>query len=136
MRLALAPLLQGDSRNASLVPGKEAAERRDVLVWRLDDYIFRSIPTPERIRIIKIDVEGFEFAVLRGLNRFLAGTPNRPLIVCEIKPWEVPNLGATLSEFEQFMNKYDYRTYLITNEDNPVRLSALTEMEVVVFSAG
>ena len=72
----------------------------------------------------------------RESDRHPRGTPNRPLIVCEIKPWEVPNLGATLSEFEQFMNKYDYRTYLITNEDNPVRLSALTEMEVVVFSAG
>lgn len=131
--LPIAFNLQGDSRNASLVSGKEAAESRDVLVWRLDDYIFRSIPTPERIRIIKIDVEGFEYAVLRGLNRFLAGTPNRPWIVCEIKPWEVCNLGTTLSEFEQFMNKYGYRTYLITDEDNPVRLSALTEMEVVVF---
>jgi len=132
-RLPIAFNLQGDSRNASLVPGKEAAESREVLVWRLDDYIFRSISTPERIRIIKIDVEGFEFAVLRGLNRFLAETRNRPLIVCEIKPWEVRNLGGTLSEFEAFMNKYDYRTYLITDEDNPIRLSALTEMEVVIF---
>lgn len=126
---------KGGSRNASMVPGKKAAETRDVPVRRLDDYIFRCIPASERIKIIKIDVEGFEYSVLKGLHGFLAGTPHRPLIVCEIKPWEMRNLGATLSEFEQFMGKYGYQSYLITEENRPVKLSALTDMEVVVFRA-
>ncbi len=45
---------QGDSRNATLVPGKKAAETREVPVLRLDEYITRNIPSPERIRVIKI----------------------------------------------------------------------------------
>jgi FkbM family methyltransferase len=124
---------EGDSRNASLVPGKKAAESREVPVVRLDEYIRRNIPSAERIRLIKIDVEGFEFAVLRGLEQFLAGTTHRPVIICELKPWELGNLGATLSGFEQYMNKFGYRSHLIDQDQKPVELSALTDMEVVVF---
>ncbi len=123
----------GDSRNATLVPGKRAAETRDVPVQRLDEYIKRAIPSADRIKIIKIDVEGFEFLVLRGLGRFLAETSHRPAIVCEIKPWELHNLGATLVEFEQYMNQFGYRSYVITEDDKPIKLSALTDMEVVLF---
>ncbi len=79
---------------------------------------------------------GFEISVLKGLySRFLAETACRPSIVCEIKPWELRNLGATLQDFEQYMNQFGYRTYLITQEDKPVVLSALTDMDVVVFRA-
>jgi FkbM family methyltransferase len=126
---------QGDSRNATLVPGTQAEKTRDVPVRRLDEYIIQNIPAAERIRIIKIDVEGFEFSVLKGLEKFLARTTCRPAIVCEIKPWELPKLGASLQEFEQYMNKFGYRTYIITRDDKPVELPALTDMEVVVFRA-
>jgi FkbM family methyltransferase len=126
---------QGDSRNATLVPGKKAEVTRDVPVQRLDEYILQNIPSAERIKIIKIDVEGFEFSVLRGLDRFFAGTTHRPTIVCEIKPWELVNLGATLQEFEQYMSKFGYQTYVITEEEKPVALSSITDMEVVVFRA-
>ena len=69
----------GDSRNATLVPGKHFPESRQVRVQRLDDYIAGNIQSPERIKLIKIDVEGFEFSVLKGLSRFLA--TSKPLIV-------------------------------------------------------
>ena len=64
---------QGDSRNATLVPGKHFAESIQVPVRRLDDYILANISSPERIKAIKIDVEGFEFSVLRGCRSFLPG---------------------------------------------------------------
>ena len=126
---------EGDARNATLVPGKKAEVTRDVPVRRLDEYIMQNIPCSERIRIIKIDVEGFEISVLRGLDRFLTATARRPTIVCEIKPWELSNLGATLQEFEEYMSKFGYRTYVITEEEKPVALSSVTDMEVVVFRA-
>jgi len=126
---------QGDSRNATLVPGKKAEVTRDVPVQRLDEYILQNIPSPERIKVIKIDVEGFEFSVLKGLQQFFAGTAHRPTIVCEVKPWEVRNLGASLQEFEHYMNKFGYRTYVITEDEKPVKLSTLTDTEVVVFRA-
>jgi FkbM family methyltransferase len=124
---------EGDSRNATLVPGKSAAETRDVAVQRLDQYIKQRIPSADRIKIIKIDVEGFEFLVLRGLGRFFEETPHRPAIICEIKPWELRSLSATMVEFEQYMNQFGYRSYIITENDKPIQLSALTDMEVVLF---
>ena len=47
---------------------------------RLDDYIAERIDAPERIAFIKIDLEGFEFSLLQGLERFFASSTARPLI--------------------------------------------------------
>ncbi len=126
---------QGDSRNASLVPGKHSAQTREVPVRRLDDYIAENIPSPERIRLIKIDVEGFEYSVLKGLETFFRETPFRPLIVCEVKPWELNKLGATPEDFDRYLSGFGYKTYVITRENTPIRLSELKDMEVVVFRA-
>lgn len=123
----------GDSRNATLVPGKHFPEARQVPVKRLDQYIKENIPAPERIKLIKIDVEGFEFPVLLGLKNFLLATACRPAIVCEIKPWELTNFNATPEDFDQYMRGFGYRAYVITEEDTPIRLTELKEMEVVVF---
>lgn len=98
----------GDSRNATLVPGKNCTARYFVPVERLDEYIQKNIAQTDRIRVIKIDVEGFELPVLKGLERFFVNTASRPLIVCEVKPWELQPLGYTLGEFDGFMKKHGY----------------------------
>jgi FkbM family methyltransferase len=121
----------GDSRNATLVPGKDYPQSRQVRVRRLDDYIAETVKAPQRISLIKIDVEGFEFSVLKGLSRFLAEF--KPVIVCEIKPWEVRNLGATLDDFAGYIKGFGYSTYVIGEEETPVELTALADMEVIVF---
>src|SRR5580704_11091681 len=90
----------GDARNATLVAGKNSADIRQVQVKRLDDYIAANVRSPEKIRIIKLDVQGFEYLVLRGLERFFEGTPFRPIIACDMKPWEIRNIGYTLDDFD------------------------------------
>jgi FkbM family methyltransferase len=124
-----------DSRNASLVPGKHFAETRQVPVRRLDEYIKANISSPERIRVIKIDVEGFEYLVLRGLSSFFSSTSVRPLIVCEVKPWELPKLGATLDDFDRYMSGFGYRAYRIMHQDKPIPMAEVGDMEVLVFRA-
>lgn len=126
---------KGDSRNATLVPRKCPAELLQVPVKRLDEYILENIGSPQRIKIIKLDVEGFEFPALRGLERFLAETPCRPPIVCEIKPWEVKNIGYTLKDFDQYMKRFGYRTYDLANDTRPVALPELKDMPVLLFRA-
>lgn len=123
----------GDSRNASMVPGKQAAESRNVPVIRLDEYIRTRISSPEKIRLIKIDVEGLEYLVLKGLSNFFSQTTFRPFIVCEIKPWELGKLGATLGDFEDYMGGYGYRAYLLAQDETPVSLRALRDLETLVF---
>lgn len=126
---------EGGSRNASLVPGTPGATATQVPVRRLDDYIFAQVRQPERIRMIKIDVEGYEFPVLQGLERFLADGRFRPLIVCEVKPWEIQKLGNSMQDFQVFMGRFGYRAYDMIDQDQAMDLPGLTDMEVILFRA-
>jgi len=62
--------------------GCEAIEMVDGDTFRED----ANLPPP---RAIKIDVEGYEYAVLQGLHRTLA-MPNCELVFCEIHPTALP----------------------------------------------
>ena len=126
---------QGDARNATLVPNHHGVLTRPVPVRRLDEYIEENISSPERIKFIKIDVEGFEFSVLRGLERFFSRATSRPLIVCEIKPWEIRNIGYTMKDFAVYMGDFGYRAYNMLRENVPVSLTGLEDMETVLFRA-
>ena len=121
----------GDSRNASLVPGKQSAETREVPVRRLDQYISANVGSPQRIRLIKIDVEGFEFPVLQGLENFLRSF--QPVIVCEVKPWELKKLGSSPRDFDQYMAAFGYQSSVITAPDQVTPVAALDDMDVLVF---
>lgn len=125
----------GQSRNATLVPGERTGVTVQVPVRRLDDYIRDHVSSPERIKLIKIDVEGFEFPVLRGLERFLAGSSHRPLIVCEIKPWEVERLGFAIGDFDRYMKSFGYDSYDMVSQNRRIDLSTLADMEVIQFRA-
>jgi FkbM family methyltransferase len=126
---------KGGSRNATLVPGNQSSVTENVPVRRLDGYIRSNIASPERIKLIKIDVEGFEFPVLKGLERFLVGESHRPLIVCEIKPWEVQKFGHSIGDFTQYMKNFGYDSYDMVSQNKRIDLARLTDMEVVLFRA-
>ncbi|HEY4365566.1 MAG TPA: FkbM family methyltransferase [Bryobacteraceae bacterium] len=126
---------EGDARNSTLVGGKDHPEARQVPVKRLDDYIAANVKSPEKIRVIKLDVQGFEYLVLRGLERYFSGTSQRPVIACDMKPWEMKNIGHTLEEFERYMKGFGYRAYDIVRENTPVDICSLTDWTAVVFKA-
>jgi len=124
---------QGDARNATLVAGKDYTDIRQVPVKRLDDYIADNVRSPEKLKLIKLDVQGFEFLVMRGLEKFFESTTFRPLIACDMKPWEIGNIGYTLKDFELYLQRFGYRTFDIVRENVPVDLCSLTEWRAVVF---
>jgi FkbM family methyltransferase len=126
---------EGDARNATLVAGKEYTDKREVPVKRLDDYIAANVRSPEKIKVIKLDVQGFEYLVLRGLEKFFADTTLRPVIACDMKPWEISNIGFTLEDFERYMKKFGYRAFDIVRENVPVDICSLTDWRAVVFKA-
>lgn len=70
----------------------------------LDDHGIRDV------RLIKIDVEGAELLVLRGLVPWLAER-HRPYIVTELCPEACTLLGASLGEIFALMEQYGYRAY-------------------------
>jgi len=63
-----------------LRPGKVAVRRQHIPVFVFDDIAEGLIPP--RLAVVKIDVEGAELEVIRGMRRFLA--ERRPWVTCEV----------------------------------------------------
>lgn len=75
--------------SSSLQPGfldhdKALTETIDVEVIRFDDYLRDKEIDPDRIGLIKIDVEGFESAVFDGMQQLLSKPGRKVPILCEI----------------------------------------------------
>jgi len=113
------------------MPGETLGDRRTVPVRRLDDYIFEN--HLERIALIKIDTEGYELPVLRGLSRYFEGTPCRPAILCEVAPSAYPLLGCSLADLAQYMGGYGYRARSVSDPGAEVRLTELADTIDVLF---
>lgn len=64
------------------------------------------------ISLIKIDVEGYEYPVLRGAEGYFQRAKNRPPIICEISPHVCKYLKYTLNELYDYMRNYDYQAIL------------------------
>lgn len=89
----------------------------------------------DRVRVIKIDVEGFEIDVLRGLERVLAG--RRPLsLIIEVSPdW---SSGSDVAFIEQLCRSHEFVPWRVSNEYTldayfplrvvpPIRVDAIPE---------
>jgi len=71
---------------------------------------------PMKIEIVKIDVEDFEAAVLRGMQNTIRR--DRPFVVCEIMPREHKN-----EETRKLIEDVGYTTYWITSGGSYVRVA-------------
>lgn len=71
------------------------------------------IQSLSRLDLVKIDVEGFEFQVLKGLKNTLK--KHRPRIIFEYDHnyWE--NNGQKMSDCYDFLNSFGYQLYQITS---------------------
>lgn len=111
----------------------EIVAKLDVQVERLDDYIAsRGI---DDTSLIKIDAEGFELPILRGLAGFFDRSSRRPPIICEIAPRAYPLLGKTVDELGAFMRQYGYTPRDLLDGRTPVDLKALRHVDDVLFLA-
>jgi FkbM family methyltransferase len=79
----------------SFMPKNDIAQIINISTVRLDSYIDHHV-RPHKIRLIKIDTEGFELPVLRGLSKYFE-SGERPIIVCEVAPDAYNNLGYRIS---------------------------------------
>jgi len=69
------------------------------------------------VDIVKIDVEGGELEVLRGMKNILA--KGKVKIICEVHPAQLSSLGYSTKEIEELLRQYDYNIYLITEKREP-----------------
>ena len=114
------------------MPPESVKERVEAPIRRLDEYMDEAgVPTPS---LIKVDTEGFDFAVLKGLSGFFEQAPERPPIVSEISPGSFDVLGRSLGEFWAYMNEWGYRPYSLI-DGSAVHVEDVTGTANVLFSA-
>lgn len=88
----------------------------DISTTTLDDFL-DSHPEYEhkRVSLIKIDVQGAELRVLKGMRETLA-RQNRPPILVEYSPTDLYAAGATPRDFFEAFANLGYRPYLLSAE--------------------
>lgn len=128
-------LAQGNIGSNTLVPDHFAPEKVassfPVPVRRLSDYLAENAVT--RISLMKIDVEGFEFRVLKGMADYFAATGDRPPIVCEVNADTAADVGHTLAEFADYMGGLGYAAHRLIGRQEPVDLTAIESYVNVLF---
>jgi FkbM family methyltransferase len=102
-----------------------------VRTQRLDNYLEKK--KIDNISLIKIDVEGYEFFVLKGLSGFFERTTSRPPIICEIGVPVYKKTGLSLSHLHDYMNEYGYQACSIYNHRKKIDIRLLTEITDVLF---
>lgn len=119
----------------TLVPGlmrkEEIKEVITISTCRLDDYIREK--ELGNIALIKIDVEGYEFPVLKGLSGYLESTGHRPIIICEVAPCVYPLLGYELIQLSEYLKKYNYSAYSLDGTATEIDLSLLHKTSDLIF---
>lgn len=87
----------------SLISDSDIGETIVVSTYRGDELIGEELPEPD---VIKIDVEGAEFKVLRGLQQTL--TENTPEIYCELHKEQLEEDGASVDEVTEYLTQRGY----------------------------
>ena len=88
--------------------------------------------TPRRV-LVKIDVEGHEFAVLKGMEEFFKKNMQKkslPLVICEIVPEIYPLLNSGIEEVFAYMEKFGYFPYEVLNNDKIIKKSNIKNKRV------
>ena len=106
-------------------------ETLPVSICRLDRYIKEKGLTG--ISLIKIDTEGFEFPVLKGLSEYFNNNRDHPAILCEIAPAAYPLLGYKLEQLEKYMDEYKYKAFDVIGIRKNIELTKLENTTNVLF---
>lgn len=113
-------------KNASEITGTHETQ-----VVRLDSYIENK--GIDQVTLIKIDVEGYEFHVLKGLERYLHRASSRPPIICEIAPRAYPLIGSSLSDMAEYMKGFGYSAFDIADGTSATDIRTLKHVDDVLF---
>ena len=99
-----------DSGHSSVVPEIESNESdsREITVNTLDSYIYKY----KKIKVVKIDVEGYEKHILNGCKKLLENNKVRYWIV-EYAPHCLAKYGENLSSIRNYFRKYGYDMFVL-----------------------
>jgi FkbM family methyltransferase len=100
--------------------GKEIKYELNIVVYKGDEFLLNK---DSNIKVIKIDVEGFESEVLAGM----IGTIqlHRPVIICEVLPVYDKNNSERFErqiKLQEILKANGYNVYLINEEKSKIQL--------------
>ncbi|MDX1901539.1 MAG: FkbM family methyltransferase [Gammaproteobacteria bacterium] len=98
---------------------------------RLDGYLLDN--DIQDVSLIKIDVEGFEFSVLKSLEKYFSETPFRPIVICELAPAALKLLDLTVKDLFNYMMQFGYHAYDIYDCETPLDGNTIYHTTDVVF---
>jgi len=115
----------------NFMPENTLKEVQEVRIRRLDGYINEK--GLSNVRLIKIDTEGFEFPVLRGLRNYLKSCHIMPKIICEIVPSAYPLLGYQLNQLSGYMEEFNYKAFDLGDLKKNIDIPRLNKITNVLF---
>jgi len=83
----------------------------EVEIQTLSD-IINKYASGRKISLIKIDVQGYDFEVLKGLENWLQETVQLPTLIVEIMPKELTEAGASIEAIQQWFDSYQYKLFI------------------------
>jgi FkbM family methyltransferase len=118
----------------TMVPGlmseETTGETMDVQVVRLDTYLRSN--NINNIRLIKIDTEGYEFPVIKGITGYLRDSKQFPIFIIEIAPTAYSLLNLSIKDFQELMRGLGYVGYTLDGK-RPIDLNMLRITTDVLF---
>lgn len=110
------------------MPQAEIMQVVKISTIRLDSYIERHVH-PRKVKLIKIDTEGFELPVLRGLSKYF-DSGERPIIICEVAPGAYAFLGYNVSDLMSYMTHYGYAPHGIRPRGGKFLMADLSNLQL------
>lgn len=91
-------------------PGDGRVESVEVECIRIDEFLLQSAQDlMERIKLIKMDVQGFEVAAYKGMSRFLS--QSKAQLITEYEPCTLAQAGTSAEEYLTLLDRYGYREF-------------------------
>jgi len=115
----------GRSGWGSITKSWDVSERREVQVTRIDQLVAQAGEDERRVKLFKIDVEGYEFEVVDGATKLLR--EHRPLVYCEFNDVLLRDRGRSSEELLALFVDAGYRP------SEPVAADALAHRVVNVL---
>lgn len=103
----------GDAGVFKKFSGIDAHRTQRISVKRFDD-LFEKVDMPGKV-VIKIDIEGSEYAFLDGARECIAKL--RPLLIIEINPRALRAAGITNDVFKKLIIQLGYRQFILLKDD-------------------
>ena len=110
---AVLNLVDGNRGSSSLGEISNSSSSESVELSRLDEAVPEELI--ERIRLLKIDVEGSEWAALQGASGLLDRASNIA-VICEVCPERLATLSGSVEELVDFMASRGFSARVIPND--------------------